>query len=79
MALRHTIAANRAERWCGMTATLGSYGQQAHLRSTETFDTLNPATSEVIATFGVYGEQDVSDAVKRADAIMGKLAAHIGA
>jgi acyl-CoA reductase-like NAD-dependent aldehyde dehydrogenase len=46
-----------------MTATLGLYG---HLRSTETFDTLNPATSEVIATFGVYGEQDVSDAVSRA-------------
>ena len=46
-----------------MTATLGFHG---HLRSTETFDTLNPATSEVIATFGVYGEHDVNDAVERA-------------
>jgi acyl-CoA reductase-like NAD-dependent aldehyde dehydrogenase len=52
-----------------MTATLGMYGQPAtnpRLRSTETFDTLNPATSEVIATFPVYGEQDVADAVERA-------------
>jgi acyl-CoA reductase-like NAD-dependent aldehyde dehydrogenase len=52
-----------------MTATLGMYGQPAthpRLRSTETFDTLNPATSEVIATFPVYGEQDVDDAVERA-------------
>jgi acyl-CoA reductase-like NAD-dependent aldehyde dehydrogenase len=52
-----------------MTATLGIYGQpatSARLRSTETFDTLNPATSEAIATFPVYGEQDVADAVERA-------------
>jgi acyl-CoA reductase-like NAD-dependent aldehyde dehydrogenase len=33
---------------------------------TETFDSLNPATSEVIATFPVFGEQDVTDAVERA-------------
>jgi acyl-CoA reductase-like NAD-dependent aldehyde dehydrogenase len=37
-------------------------------RSTETFDTLNPATSEVVATFPVYGEQDVAEAVARARA-----------
>jgi acyl-CoA reductase-like NAD-dependent aldehyde dehydrogenase len=52
-----------------MTATLGAHGHsgtQGHLRSTETFDTLNPATSEVIATFPVYGEQDVDDSVERA-------------
>jgi acyl-CoA reductase-like NAD-dependent aldehyde dehydrogenase len=52
-----------------MTATLGTHGHsgtQGHLRSTETFDTLNPATSEVIATFPVYGEQDVDDTVERA-------------
>jgi acyl-CoA reductase-like NAD-dependent aldehyde dehydrogenase len=53
-----------------MTATLGSHGSrgtsQRHLRSTETFDTLNPATSEIIATLPVYGEQDVDDAVQRA-------------
>jgi acyl-CoA reductase-like NAD-dependent aldehyde dehydrogenase len=35
-------------------------------RPAETFDTLNPATSEVIATFGVFGEADVSEAVERA-------------
>jgi acyl-CoA reductase-like NAD-dependent aldehyde dehydrogenase len=35
-------------------------------RSTATFDTLNPATSEVIATFPVFGEHDVSEAVERA-------------
>jgi acyl-CoA reductase-like NAD-dependent aldehyde dehydrogenase len=35
-------------------------------RGTETFDTLNPATSEVIATFPVYGENDVAEAVARA-------------
>src|SRR3984957_4981354 len=48
-----------------MTATLGSYGL---VRSTETFDTLNPATSEVIATYPVFGEQDVADTVARAQA-----------
>jgi acyl-CoA reductase-like NAD-dependent aldehyde dehydrogenase len=35
-------------------------------RGTGTFDTLSPATSEVIATFGICGEQDVADAVARA-------------
>jgi len=35
-------------------------------RTTETFDTLNPATSEVIATYPVFGEQDVDEAVERA-------------
>src|SRR5580698_2599540 len=51
-----------------MTATLGNYGlgSHGHLRSTETFDTLNPATSEVIATFPVYGEQDVQNTVAQA-------------
>src|ERR1700733_9552327 len=51
-----------------MTATLGGYGPTGtgRLRSTETFDTVNPATSEVIATLPVYGEQDVNDAVARA-------------
>jgi acyl-CoA reductase-like NAD-dependent aldehyde dehydrogenase len=52
-----------------MTATLGTHGHSGahgHLRSTETFDSLNPATSEAIATFPVYGEQDVNDTVERA-------------
>jgi acyl-CoA reductase-like NAD-dependent aldehyde dehydrogenase len=35
-------------------------------RSTETFDTLNPATSEVIGTFPVSGEGEVNEAVERA-------------
>jgi acyl-CoA reductase-like NAD-dependent aldehyde dehydrogenase len=35
-------------------------------RGAQTFDSLNPATAEVIATFGVFGEQDVADAVQRA-------------
>jgi acyl-CoA reductase-like NAD-dependent aldehyde dehydrogenase len=35
-------------------------------RGAETFDTLNPATDEVIASFPVCGEQDVADAVERA-------------
>ncbi len=48
-----------------MTATLGNVGL---IRSTETFDTLNPATSEVIGTYPVYGEQDVAAAVARAQA-----------
>jgi acyl-CoA reductase-like NAD-dependent aldehyde dehydrogenase len=48
-----------------MTATLGSYRL---VRSTDTFDTLNPATGEVIETFPVFGEQDVADAVERAGA-----------
>jgi acyl-CoA reductase-like NAD-dependent aldehyde dehydrogenase len=36
--------------------------------STETFDTLNPATSEVIATFPVCNEADVAATVARAQA-----------
>jgi len=35
--------------------------------STQTFDTLNPATSEVIATFPVCGEADVAATVARAE------------
>jgi len=46
-----------------MTATLGSYG---HVRSTETFDTLNPATNEVIGTYPVFNEQDVAATLERA-------------
>jgi acyl-CoA reductase-like NAD-dependent aldehyde dehydrogenase len=46
-----------------MTATLGIHG---YVRSTESFDTLNPATSEVIASYPVFGEQDVADVVERA-------------
>ncbi len=46
-----------------MTATLGVH---EHVWSTETFDSLNPATGEAIATFPVFGEQDVADAVERA-------------
>jgi acyl-CoA reductase-like NAD-dependent aldehyde dehydrogenase len=34
----------------------------------ETFDTVNPATSEVIATFPVCGEREVTEAVERAQA-----------
>src|SRR5580693_3779746 len=48
-----------------MTATLGSYGL---VRSTETFDTLNPATGEVIGTYPVFGEHDVAATVDRARA-----------
>jgi acyl-CoA reductase-like NAD-dependent aldehyde dehydrogenase len=35
-------------------------------RSAETFDTLNPATGEIIATFPVCGEEDVAGTVARA-------------
>jgi acyl-CoA reductase-like NAD-dependent aldehyde dehydrogenase len=46
-----------------MTAALGSYPL---VRSTEVFDSLNPATDEVIGTYPVFGEQDVAAAVERA-------------
>jgi acyl-CoA reductase-like NAD-dependent aldehyde dehydrogenase len=46
-----------------MTATLGSYG---HVRSTDTFDTLNPATNEVIATYPIFNAQDVAATLERA-------------
>jgi acyl-CoA reductase-like NAD-dependent aldehyde dehydrogenase len=46
-----------------MTATLGSYG---HVRSTDTFDTLNPATNEVIGTYPIFNAQDVTAALERA-------------
>jgi acyl-CoA reductase-like NAD-dependent aldehyde dehydrogenase len=48
-----------------MTLTVHAAGTA---RGTGTFDTLSPATSEVIATFPVCGEQDVADAVARARA-----------
>ena len=48
-----------------MTAALGSY---AHVRSTETFDSLNPATGEVIGTYPVFSDQDVAATVERAHA-----------
>ncbi len=46
-----------------MVTTLRTQGPA---RPTKTFDTLNPATSEVIATFGVFGEDDVAEVVERA-------------
>jgi acyl-CoA reductase-like NAD-dependent aldehyde dehydrogenase len=48
-----------------MTASLGSYGL---VRSTETFDTLNPATNEVIGTYPVFSARDVDATVERAQA-----------
>jgi acyl-CoA reductase-like NAD-dependent aldehyde dehydrogenase len=39
---------------------------QATAKSAETFDSLNPATSEVIATFGVHRQAEVDAAVDRA-------------
>jgi acyl-CoA reductase-like NAD-dependent aldehyde dehydrogenase len=48
-----------------MTATLGSYG---HVKSTDTFDTLNPATNEVIGTYPIFNAQDVAATVERARA-----------
>ncbi len=46
-----------------MTTTLWTQGPS---RPMETFDTLNPATSEVIATFPVFGEDGVAEAVEHA-------------
>jgi acyl-CoA reductase-like NAD-dependent aldehyde dehydrogenase len=46
-----------------MVTTLRAQGPA---RPAETFDSLNPATSEVIATFGVFGEDDVAETVERA-------------
>jgi acyl-CoA reductase-like NAD-dependent aldehyde dehydrogenase len=46
-----------------MVTTLRTQGQA---RPAETFDTLNPATSEVIASFPVFGEDDVAETVDRA-------------
>jgi acyl-CoA reductase-like NAD-dependent aldehyde dehydrogenase len=45
--------------------TARTYGQA---RQVETFDTVNPATSEVIATFPVHGQGEVDAAVERAAA-----------
>ena len=46
-----------------MATTLRTQGP---VRPAESFDSLNPATSEVIATFGVFGEDDVAQTVGRA-------------
>jgi hypothetical protein len=43
-------------------------------RPGDTFDTLNPATSEVIATFPVFGEDDVAEAVDLARGLVGGAA-----
>jgi len=48
-----------------MAATLGTYG---FVRSDETFDSLNPATGEVVGTYPVFGEQDVAETLERARA-----------
>jgi acyl-CoA reductase-like NAD-dependent aldehyde dehydrogenase len=48
-----------------MTATLGTLG---FVRSTEVFDSLNPATGEVVGTYPVFNEQDVAETVERATA-----------
>jgi len=48
-----------------MTATLGTFG---FVRSTEVFDSLNPATGEVVGTYPVFNEQDVAETVERARA-----------
>lgn len=48
-----------------MTATLGNFGL---VRSTETFDSVNPATGEVIATYPVFSASDVATTVERARA-----------
>jgi acyl-CoA reductase-like NAD-dependent aldehyde dehydrogenase len=45
-----------------MVTTTAADGQA---RPAETFDTVNPATSEVIATFPVCGEAEVTEAVRR--------------
>jgi acyl-CoA reductase-like NAD-dependent aldehyde dehydrogenase len=46
-----------------MATTLRTQGP---MRPAESFDSLNPATSEVIATFGVFSEDDVAQTVERA-------------
>ncbi|HXP20095.1 MAG TPA: aldehyde dehydrogenase family protein [Streptosporangiaceae bacterium] len=46
-----------------MVTTVRSRSQSGLAR---TFDTLNPATSEVIGTFPIFGEDEVNDAVARA-------------
>ena len=43
--------------------TVWTHGQA---RQAETFDTVNPATSEVIATFPIHGPAEVDAAVERA-------------
>jgi acyl-CoA reductase-like NAD-dependent aldehyde dehydrogenase len=43
--------------------TARTHGQS---RQVETFDTVNPATGEVIATFGIHGQPEVDAAVERA-------------
>jgi acyl-CoA reductase-like NAD-dependent aldehyde dehydrogenase len=46
-----------------MVTTLRTQGKA---RPAETFDTVNPATSEVIESFPVFGEDDVAETVDRA-------------
>ena len=46
--------------------TVGTHGQPGQAGRVETFDTVNPATSEVIATFAVHGRAEVDAAVERA-------------
>jgi len=50
--------------------TVWTHGQA---RQTETFDSVNPATSEVIATFPVHGRAEVDAAVERAGGLQ-----HVG-
>src|SRR5262249_22677399 len=50
--------------WC--TAMVTTLRTQGPARPAETFDSLNPATSEVIATFPVFGQAEVAQTVERA-------------
>ncbi|MBO0818964.1 MAG: aldehyde dehydrogenase family protein, partial [Actinobacteria bacterium] len=40
--------------------------QTGQAQAPETFDSVNPATSEVIATFPVFGQAEVDETVRRA-------------
>jgi acyl-CoA reductase-like NAD-dependent aldehyde dehydrogenase len=45
---------------------MGTVWAHGQARQVETFDTVNPATSEVIGTFAVHGRAEVEAAVERA-------------
>src|SRR5436309_15478239 len=49
-----------------MVRTMDTVWTQGQTTAVQTFDSLNPATSEVIATFPVHGQPEVDATVARA-------------
>ena len=70
-------AARRGGLLCYMAGHTVSPTVAAWGSSRETFESVNPATGEVLATYGVDGQREVNLAVRRAQAAAEIGRAHV--